>query len=356
MTHLIRYKTSNYEHENMSSIKEVAKLAGVSIATVSRYVNSPDQVHTKSARRVAQAIQATGYSPNNLARNFRIGKTQKIMVVIPSIGLPFFEPILRGIRRVADSVGYHILVMETDYNHHQYDNFSKMIMTKQTDGIILLSTLSPFQDTNLRDSDTHPPIILGLENVSPDLESFPCVRIDNKLAAREATEFLINIGHKKIAFMYGMPDANSVITKPREAGFREAMAAANICVNEDWLVDGQLCLRGGRQAARELLSKAELPTAIFCANDDMALGALHEFKQAGLRIPEDISVVGFDDITFAEISDPPLTTVAQPAQEIGERSMQRLLLAIKGDKASINTEVIPHRLVVRKSVAPPKTT
>lgn len=338
----------------MSSIKDVAKMAGVSIATVSRYVNKPDQVHTKSARRVAQAIEATGYSPNNLARNFRIGKTHKIMVVVPSIGLPFFEPILRGIRRIADSVGYHILVMETDYNHHKYDNFSKMIMTKQTDGIILLSTLSPFENTSLNADESRPPIILGLENVSQNLENFPCVRIDNTLAGREATEFLINMGHKKIGFMYGKPDEDCAITKPREAGFRQAMANANLNVNEDWIVDGQLNLRGGRQGARQILALAEKPTAIFCANDDMALGALHEIKQSGLRIPEDISVMGFDDICFAEISDPPLTTVAQPAQEIGERSMQRLLMAIKGDEASINTEVIPHKLVVRKSVAPPK--
>lgn len=338
----------------MSSIKDVAKMAGVSIATVSRYVNKPDQVHTKSARRVAQAIEATGYSPNNLARNFRIGKTHKIMVVVPSIGLPFFEPILRGIRRIADSVGYHILIMETDYNHHKYDNFSKMIMTKQTDGIILLSTLSPFEDANLGDDKSQPPIILGLEHVSPDLENFPCVRIDNTLAGREATEFLLNMGHREIGFMYGKPDDHSAITQPREAGFRSAMQSAGLEVNEDWIIDGKLSLRGGRQAAREYLAQPKRPTAIFCANDEMALGAIHEIKQAGLKIPDDISIIGFDDINFAEISDPPLTTVAQPAQEIGERSMQRLLHTIKGESsAGMNTEIIPHRLVVRKSVSPP---
>lgn len=344
--------TSN-DSPRMSSIKDVAKIAGVSIATVSRFVNTPDQVRAQTAKRVAQAIEKTGYAPNKLARDFRVGKTQQIMVVIPSIGIPFFEPIMRGVRRVADSVGYHILVKETAYNSLEFDDFTRLIMSKQTDGIILLSTLSPFQEPNINHVSNHPPIILGLENVAEELKDFPCVCIDNVAAAREATEFLINMGHIDIGFLYGSPYPEAALGLAREAGFRSALAAANLELNEQWRIDGKLSLRGGRQAARRLLEVETLPTAVFCANDEMAMGAIHEFKQAGLRVPQDISIVGFDDMRYAEVCDPPLTTIAQPAEEIGERSMARLLMSINGEETNTGNEIIPHRLIVRKSTAAP---
>jgi LacI family repressor for deo operon, udp, cdd, tsx, nupC, and nupG len=143
-------KAAPPENSQMSSIKDVAKIARVSIATVSRYINSPDRVRAPTAKRVKEAIKITGYETNSLARNFRIGKTQQIMVVLPSIGIPFYGPIMEGVRKVADSVGYHILVMETAFNSVEFDNFTKLVMSKQTDGIILLSTLSPFKEPNIR--------------------------------------------------------------------------------------------------------------------------------------------------------------------------------------------------------------
>ncbi len=337
----------------MNSIKDVARLAGVSIATVSRYLNNPEQVRDKTARKVAQAIADTGYSPNRLAQNFRNGRTKQIMVAVPSIGIPFFELIMRGVRRVAAETGYHILVMETHSHTHDFDDFSRLVMTKQTDGIILLSTLSPFEEPILDTEGGHPPIILGLENLSPELSNFPCVRIDNRLAAREATELLIHLGHRDIAFMYGKQTANSALTQPREQGFRDALDAAGLRFRAEWFIDGKLTIRGGRDATRQLLAAKTRPTALFCANDEMAMGALHELKQAGLSIPRDISVIGFDDMQFSEVADPPLTTVAQPAEEIGERSMKRLLAIIDGNAPAKGADVIPHRLVMRKSAAPP---
>ena len=340
----------------MISIKDVAELAEVSIATVSRYVNSPEQVRAPTAKRVEAAIKKTGYQTNSLARNFRTGRTQQIMVVLPSIGIPFYGPILEGVRKVADSAGYHILVMETAYNSMEFDDFTRLVVSKQTDGIILLSTLSPFKEPYIKSSGVHPPIVLGLENISAELSQFPCICIDNEAAARDATEYLIKLGHRKIGFLYGnlgieaeRVEPEPELTKARAEGFYNAMANRKIRVNEDWVIKAPISVKGGRQAAKELLVQAVKPTAIFCANDEMALGAMFEIKQAGLRVPEDISVIGFDNILYGEISDPPLTTVEQPAVKIGERSMQRLLKLIDGKKGRKKIEIIPHRLVERQS-------
>lgn len=340
----------------MISIKDVAELAGVSIATVSRYVNSPDQVRAPTAKRVEEAIKKTGYQTNSLARNFRTGKTQQIMVVLPSIGIPFYGPILAGVRKVADAVGYHILVMETAYNSVEYDDFNKLVLSKQTDGIILLSTLSPFKEPNLPSRGVHPPIVLGLESISCEASHFPCVRIDNKAAARDATQYLIDLGHRNIGFLWGnigflydMPDSESDSTKARAEGFYNAMSAANISVNESWVIKAPMGVIGGRQAAKKLLDQKTKPTALFCANDEMALGAIFEIKNAGWRVPEDISIIGLDNMCYGEISDPPLTTIEQPAEKIGERSMQRLLKLIAGEIEKENTEIIPHTLIKRQS-------
>jgi len=339
----------------MTSINDVAKLAGVSIATVSRYINTPDRVRDITSAKVKKAIAATGYSPNALAQNFRRGTTREVVVVVPSIGIPFFESVMEGIWRVAKTHNYHIVIRETHHNTVEFDAFTRMLLSKQADGIILLASLSPFRETPIDQSNQkQPPIILSLENAAPELRDFPSVRIDNITAAKDATNHLIGLGHRKIAFMYGRPHENSTLTESRELGFRQAMADAHLAVEPLWVRDGGMSIDGARMVARDLLALDQLPTAIFCANDEMALGAIHEFKSAGWAVPDDISVVGFDDIRFAEVADPPLTTIAQPAQAIGERTMQRLCEAMEGEDIGCCAEIVPHQLVIRNSTAPPK--
>lgn len=337
----------------MVSIKEVAKIAGVSTATVSRYINSPDQVKEHTRTKVSEAIAQTGYAPNALARNFRRGKTHLVVVVLPSVGDPFFADIMKGIWRVAKEQNYSILVRETQFNTVDFDEFSNMVFSKQADGIILLTSLSPFDNPSQKlEKRKQPPIILSCENVTPELNQFPSVRIDNIAAAKEATDYLIYLGHKKIAFIYGK--TSSTLTLDRENGYRDAMKKAKLPIAEGWVTEGKLTLDGARQATRRLINHHSRPTAIFCANDEMAMGTLHEIKLAGLRVPEDISVVGFDDVRYSEIMDPPITTIAQPAEEIGERTMYRLCKAIDGSDIGKSEETVPHKLIIRRSTAPPK--
>ena len=336
------------------SIKEVARLANVSIATVSRCVNTPEKVTEKTRLKVQEAIRKTGYSPNTLAQSFRRGRTNLVMVVLPSIGDPFFTDVMRGIRTAAKAKGYSVLIEETQFNTMTADEIGTMLVSRQTDGIILLASMSPFGTEILSaTSRRRLPIVIGCETVSPELSDFPSVHIDNVVAAREATNYLIAMGHKRVALIYGQE--TSLLTRDREYGYRAAMREANLPIEEGWVVEGELTLYGAIRATRNLLSHEHRPTAIFCANDEMAIGALHAIKSAGLTVPGDISLVGFDDIRYAEVLDPPLTTIGQPAEEIGERVMYRLCREIDDKRAGTQEpEIVPHKLIVRQSVCPPK--
>lgn len=336
------------------SIKDVASIAGVSIATVSRCINEPDRVRLKTREKVQQAIRQTGYSPNTLAQSFRRGKTQMIMVVLPSVGDPFFTDVMQGIREVATGQGYSLLINETQFNTLTADEIGAMVVSRQADGIILLASLSPFGTRVLSaESQRALPTVIGCETIAPELSRYPGIHIDNVAAAREATEHLLQLGHERIAFIYG--EHKTLLTMDREAGYREAMTDAGKIIDSGWVVEGQLTIEGAIAATEKLLEHPSRPTAIFCANDEMALGCLHAVKSAGLNVPHDLSVVGFDNTRYAAITDPPLTTVHQPALEIGERVMQKLLHEIEhGRGEDAEPEIMPHRLVVRASTAPPR--
>ena len=335
------------------SIKDVARIAGVSIATVSRCINEPGRVTKKTRQRVERAIEKTGYSPNTIAQSFRRGKTNVIMVVLPSVGDPFFTGVMKGIRSVADEAGYSILINDTQFNTMTDDEIGAMVVSRQADGIVLLATMSPFGTRLLSaKSQRALPIVIGCETVSPDLAGFPGIHIDNVAAAMEATQFLIEAGHRRIGFIKG-PE-QSLLTKDRETGYRAAMDDAGLETEKGWVLEGNLTIEGAIRATRQLLQHPDRPTAIFCANDEMAMGCYHEIRCAGLRIPEDISVIGFDDIRYAAVMNPPLTTVLQPAEEIGRRTMFRLFREIEeGRSQDGDAEIVPHQLVVRQSVSHP---
>jgi LacI family transcriptional regulator, repressor for deo operon, udp, cdd, tsx, nupC, and nupG len=332
----------------MVSIKDVAKLAGVSIATVSRTLNNKDRVTEETRERVRKAVAATGFSPNTLAQNFRRGRTNFIMVVLPSIGDPFFAGVVKGIQSIAQAKGYSVLFSETKASS---DEFTNLLVSRQADGMILLATMPPFGiELFTKERQKTLPIVVACEAIHPQMRHLPSVHIDNVAAAKEATRFLISHGHERIAFISGTH--TSLLTKDREAGYRAAMKAAKFTVHEGWVLEGKLTIEGAIKATRGLLNHSTRPTAILCANDDMAIGALHEIRSAGLRVPEDISVIGFDDIRYSQAVNPPLTTIRQPTEEIGEKAMYRICHAIEeGVALTSEPELVPHELVIRRSVA-----
>ncbi len=356
MDHPFQNRDKNADAGAPASIKDVARIAGVSIATVSRCINDPERVRAPTRKRVEDAIRQTGYSPNTLAQNFRRGKTKVIMVVLPSVGDPFFTEVMSGIRKVATEKGYSLLINETQFNAMTADEIGAMVVSRQADGIVLLASVSPFGTEVLSSKNNRRlPVVVGCEIVSLKTAGYPSVHIDNRIAASEATDYLIAQGHRRIAFIHGQEA--SLLTKDREDGYRASMTAAGLEIEEGWVTGGNLNIRDTIEATGRLLGHPNRPTAIFCANDEMAMGCMHAIKSAGLNVPRDVSVVGFDDVRYAEVLDPPLTTVCQPARKIGERVMYRLFRIIE-EASSVNPEpeIVPHKLVIRKSVAPPPGT
>lgn len=333
------------------TISSVAQMAGVSIATVSRCLNEPGRVNVRTRDRVQKAIDDLGYSPNTLAQSFRRGRTNVVMVVMPKVGCPFLSEVLVGVR---EGIGgkYSIVVAEADLKHRSYEEMGAMLVSRQVDGLILLATLLPF-GTKIEDvgRDRRLPVVLGCESITHELGTLPSVQIDNFGAAYEATRHLIDLGHQRIAFICGPRD--SLLTQDRERGFRTAMRDSGLPLDEAHVVAAEVTTDGGSTAATALLRCATRPSAVFCASDELAIGAMHVFRRAGLCIPDDISVMGFDDTRYAALAVPPLSTVAQPAHEIGRRVAARMIEEIEGPASDHrHVELLPHRLVIRQSTGP----
>lgn len=337
------------------TIVDVAKLAGVSNGTVSRYFHEPHRVQQTTRDRIEQAIASLDYKPNAIARNFRMGNTGAVMVLTSSIGDPFYGEILAGIGKEAKKTGHAIRIEEIHEGTLNSEDLAAFFRSRQVDGIIIIGIKWPFEKSKQSDLPGKFAVVVCGETSDPELERYPRFQIDGLSAAKELTRFLIEQGHREIAFIGGTAEAYSM--SERESGFRESMASHGLPVNENWVITTDLQDNSTRKAVQSLIAQGKLPSAVICATDDMALMAMSEFNRAGHSVPQDISVTGFDDIRYSSLSNPPLTTIAQPAGEIGERAMQCLQAQMKGDRQMDEgqqvTEVtyLPYQLVVRSSVA-----
>jgi len=336
----------------MVSIKDVAEMAGVSTATVSRALADPDKVVAKTREKVFRAVEASGYVANTLARNFRTRKTNMVLVLVPDITNGFFASVIQGIEWVAHQNNYRVLLGDTQYNPEGERAYAEMVAQKQADGVITLGCNIPFKyrpDRKTMDP-SWPPFSMACEYNS-DIP-VPTVCIDNELAAREVIEYLASIGHQRIAFING--PAESPICQDRLRGYKKSMRKIGVTDTRKLVISGDFSIASGRESMQQLLNQEQLPSAVFAASDEMAMGVMAEIKAHGLNIPEDISVVGFDDIRFSEVTDPPLTTVRQPRHEIGKQVMTMMLSLLRGRTVKSPHMILPHELIVRGSTAPAK--
>ncbi|TBU78414.1 LacI family DNA-binding transcriptional regulator [Phytopseudomonas daroniae] len=325
----------------MTNIRKVAALAGVSVATVSRTLKSPAQVSPETREKVLEAVEQAGYKPNLMAIQFRSQRTRNLVVLVPDIANTFFAQVIRGIQEAASAFDYRVLLCNTLGNPDTERQFAELVDAKQADGVIQLRAFDPFA------REDHPPLVNICEIV--DNAPWPTVSLDNRGAARTMTEHLLALGHRRIGLIQGPPD--SPLTRERFAGYREALDAAGLELDPALLQDGDYTCQSGHAAAAYLLRNEARPTAIFCENDEMAMGSIQCIRQAGLRVPEDISVAGFDDISFAAFCDPPLTTIAQPAEAFGQHAVAMLLALLDGKSISEHHLILPFELVVRSSTA-----
>lgn len=331
----------------MATIRDVADLAGVSVATVSRSLQQPQRVSPKTRSRVLNAIEQTGYQPNQMAVKFRSGKTHSLVVLVPTVANLFFARVISGMQEAAAQRGYTLLLGNTLGNPQIEAEYARMVQTAQADGVIQLRAFNPFVFDPSSGSG-----LLPMVNACEVLETSLCptVTLDNRQAAATMTRHLLEHGHQRIALIKG-PQA-SPLTQERLAGYQDALKQANIEFDPALLFDGDFTLHAGYEAARQILAHPQRPTAVFCENDETAIGAMQAIKEAGLKIPEDISIAGFDDISFAAFCDPPLTTIAQPAEEFGQTAVNLLVDVLTGKISKAPKVIMPFELIIRHSTGP----
>lgn len=337
----------------MANIYEVARRAGVSTATVSRVMSGHKSVVSAATRRrVLRAVEQLGYTPNSAAKNLRTLKTRTLLVTVPDIANPFFALILQGIEDAAQREDYAVLLGDTRHDPEREDRYAQMLRRKEADGLIFLGHRLPAEAEQIITASAPrcAPIVNGCE-FSPGL-GVPSVHIDNSKAAQEAMDYLYALGHRRIGIVTG-PLA-SPLSRDRLRGVN-ACAKTNGLADRLVVVTGDFSIGSGVTAAERLLQARTPPTAIFCFNDEMAMGVVETARRRGVRIPDQLSVVGFDDIRFARHTDPPLTTVAQPMREIGEGCVRLLLEILHGHTIEPVSVTLPHELTIRASTGPARS-
>ncbi|VAW16703.1 Transcriptional regulator, LacI family [hydrothermal vent metagenome] len=335
------------------TILDVADLAGVSIATVSRALHSRDIVSDKTYKAVMSAIAKTGYTQNTAAQNLRQRRANAVLVLVPYISNTYFSEILSGIEQVASSANLTVLIVDTERDHQRTEEFFKYLSNGRADGALLLEGYLPghvfaqMQKTH----GANIPIVTISEALRAPL--VPHVGIDNCAAAELAVNHLIGLGHHHIAHLSGLEGI--ILSELRLKGYHKAMDNAGIARHERQIFSGDFTIMSGENAGRQILMLKDRPSAIFCANDEMAMGLISTLVNGGLGVPRDISVVGFDDIHFSRTFIPALTTIRQPRAQFGKQAAKILLSILKKNPiAASDYKSFKAELVVRQSTAPMK--
>jgi len=324
-------------------IKDVAKMAGVSPALVSLALNDRPYVSKKAKEKIFAAIEELGYRPNIVARSLRKKKTGIIGLILSDITNPFFPEIARGVEERAREYGFNVILCNTDADPSQEKDYIDILLSRQVDGLIITSARSS-GDLYLYARENCPIVLV---NRDPFPGKFDFVGIDNISSAKMAVDHLIKLGHKRIAFIEGEPA--SPASFGRYEGYKRALKEAGLSPLKNYVRVGYLRYDGGYDAMSSFLKETHPPTAVFCANDMMALGAINACLDKGLRIPQDIAVVGFDDMWVASLENIQLTTIRQPRYEMGARAVELMIERIEGKRNKVKRIILPAKLVVRKT-------
>lgn len=332
----------------MVTIKDIAREVGVSPSTVSRALSDSPLISEKTKQNVKEVAQRLGYERNELARGLVKGSSGAVGLVVADITNPFFSDIAQGVGEVAHRFGYGVMLCDTAGKANRESDYIRLLRRKRVDGLILTS--ATMDDPYLKDlAKTRTPFIL-VSRLCRSVNA-PYVVVDDRVGARLAVEHLINLGHQYIAFIGG--PANVQSSRDRMATYREVLQEHGLAEKEEWMGFSDFTQTAGRKVGRQMLSLPERPSAIFAANDMIALGVLEVAEEMGVLIPDDLSLVGYNDISYASLPRVQLTTVAQPTQEMGKIATEWLLSTIEEHKRHPLHCVLNPHLAVRRSTAPP---
>jgi len=334
----------------MSNMKQIADLAGVSLGTVSHVLNDSARVREPLRKRVLEAVEALGYQPSQLARGLRRDKTNMLGMVIPDVTNPFFPAVVRGAEDVAFANGYRLVLCNTDNDHQKELAHLNELRTYLPSGLIVIP--SSFSDLTVqaeryRRAGT---AVVCVDRL-PKRWNGDSVTVANEQGAYAATRHLIQIGHERLAAITGPLHLTNA--RQRLEGFRRALHESKLTVAPEYVHETTFDRAGGYSKGRLILKLLPRPTAIFAGNDMIALGVIQAIRELGLNCPEDVSVMGFDDLDFAELISPSLSSVSQSGYQLGATAAHILMDRLKGDDGSPKHFVLETQLKIRDSVMPP---
>ncbi len=328
------------------SIKDIAKAAGVSHTTVSRALRDDPRISEQTRNLVHRLAAEMGYSPSAIARGLATGKTNTVGMVVTTISDPFVAPIAQGTERKAMEAGYSLILSQSGADPDRELAAVRLLRERRVDGVIVTASRVGELYTPLLSELKVPIVLINNQKGGGYLHS---IYVDDFAGAKMAVGLLIDLGHRDIAYI-ACPERERS-NRNRMNGYKAALESRGISVNERLILQlgGKDDMARGAAAVEEILSLDERPTALFCYNDMTAIGALQALHESGVRVPEDISIVGFDDVPISSVVCPALTTVAQPKEEMGVKAMEMLLALIEGEERE--NVVVKPRLVVRSSTA-----
>ncbi|MDM4764940.1 LacI family DNA-binding transcriptional regulator [Pelomonas sp. SE-A7] len=333
----------------MSTIKDVAALAGVSFTTVSHVLNETRPVSADARRRVLAAVEEIGYLPSAVARSLRKSETKIVGVLIPNVVNPFFAELVCGVEDCCRSAGYSVFLCNSDNDPRRQQQYMRTLLEKRVDGLLLSSAGDAAALARIFKLATVPAVTV--DRLVPGANA-DRVSVHNQEGAYQAVRHLLDLGHRRIGCVSGPGEFE--VARERVEGWRRALAERGIEPEADWLIESDFSNTGGYEAARQLLRGSAALTAIFASNDMMAIGALRAAAESGLKLPEQMSVVGFDDVELSAFVYPALTTVGVSIKELGREAGKVLIDRIENPGAPLKDVLLTPRLVVRESSSAPR--
>lgn len=330
------------------TIADIAKRAGVSKATVSRVLNSKPDVDESTRQRIFGIIQETGYAPRVTAVSLATGRTHLIGLLAPSLSRPYSLEIIQGVAEGVEESEYELVLYTTSLAEKNQELFVEVLSNGLTDGLVVLLPRDGLHNLAHLRTARMPVVLIDHRGMAAGL---PSVTVANRKAAYEACQYLIGLGHRRVGFIAGLLDFGC--SRDRLEGYRCALDEAGLDASPDLVKIGDFSLASGYARTMELLAGTPRPTAIFCSNDEMANGALRAVRAAGLRVPGDVSVLGFDDVPLAALTVPPLTTVRQPLRAMGRKAVEMVFRQLEGGTIDPFEVELQTELVIRESCGPP---
>lgn len=328
----------------MATMKDIARLAQVSTSTVSHVINNSRFVSDEIREKVQRVVKELNYTPSALARSLKVNETKTIGMLVTATSNPFFAEVMAGVELYCQQHHYNLIIATTDGDNERLQHHLQMLIQRKVDGLLLMCGDARFSSA---ESLNIPLPLVVVDWWFTELNADKIFE-NSTSGGYLATKTLIEAGHSKIAIITG--NLKKSLAQNRLKGYKKALAEANIPLNPNWIIESHFDFAGGVAGMNILLSLADKPTAVFACSDTIAVGAYQAIWQKGLRIPQDISIIGYDDIELAKYLSPPLSTISQPKAELGKLAVESLLKRIRGELTEFQTIMLEPELVLRHSI------